>query len=255
MWKGGASANGARQGVFAALLAERGMTGPSEVFEGEYGLWPQTIGKSCELRGFARQGGKFAIAQSNIKQFPVKDSLQLPAATAIDLHGKFPPERITRITIETYQSAYKGAAADPEFWAPKTRETADHSMPFCVAVGVLDGAITTETFRLGRYLDPDVNDLIGKCKVEVVEAYTRAAPGIRNCRVTVTSDDGQSVDAHRKLSLQDIERGLSDDELLAKFDDLTAQVLSPDQRARLLDVVWHIDGLPRIRRLVDLLMV
>ena len=61
MWKGSAAANGARQGVFAALLAAEGMTGPSEPFDGTFGVWKQTVGAACELKPLAAPGGVFAV--------------------------------------------------------------------------------------------------------------------------------------------------------------------------------------------------
>lgn len=255
MWKGCAAANGARQGVFAAVLAKEGMTGPSSPFDGEYGLWPQTMGRAYEIRGLARKGQKFGVAQSNIKRFPVKDSLQLPAAAALDVHGKIQPDQIEQIRVETYQSAYKGAAADKEFWAPKTRETADHSMPFCVVAGIRDGAITSDTFLRERYLDNDVKELLGRCKVEVAESFTKQAPAVRNCRITVIARNGREVISHRKLTMDDIERGLEDAELEAKFISLTAEFLTRDQQKRILSAVWNLEQAGSMRSFVDLLEV
>ena len=255
MWKGCAAANGARQGVFAAMLANEGMTGPSSPFDGEYGLWPQTMGGPQVLKGLARKGQKYGVCQSNIKRFPVKDSLQVPAAAAVDLHEKIPPGQIAQVRVETYQSAYKGAAVDKEFWAPKTRETADHSMPFCIAVGILDGAMTPDTFNRDRHLDDDIKELLGKCKVEVAESFTKQAPAIRNCRVTITAQDGREVNVHRKLTYDDIERGLEDSELEAKFNDLTAEFLPPERQKQLLNAMWDLEKFGSMREFVDLLKV
>jgi len=255
MWKGCAAANGARKGVFAAMLAREGLTGPASPFDGEYGLWPQTMGGPQKIKGLARRGQKFGIGQSNIKRFPVKDSLQVPAAAAVDLHGNFSPEQIAQVRVETYRSAYKGAAADREFWAPKTRETADHSMPFCVAVGILDGAITPETFSRARHLDNDVKELLGKCKVEVVESFTQQAPAIRNCRITVSTHDGREATTHRKLTVDDIERGLEDSELEVKFTDLTAEFLAKERQQELLNAMWNLEKAGSMGDFVDLLGV
>ena len=142
MWKGCAAANGARQGVFAALLAAHGMTGPSEPFDGVFGLWNQTMGKSYEIKPFARgKDGLYAVAQSNIKKYPVRDSCQLAVDAARILRGKLNGRVVSALQIETYKSAYKGAVEDPELWAPRTRETADHSMLVSIAVTLLDGSV------------------------------------------------------------------------------------------------------------------
>ena len=142
MWKGCAAANGARQGVFAAYLAAEGMTGPYEAFDGVFGLWNQTLGAPCEVKPFARAGGVFAVTQTNIKKFPVRDSCQLPVDTALELRSRVAAGDIASLRIVTYRSAYKGAVADPELWRPRTRETADHSMPVSIALALIDGDIT-----------------------------------------------------------------------------------------------------------------
>lgn len=255
MWKGCAGANGARQGVFAAMLAQEGMTGVSQAFDGPYGFWQQTMGRKYEIKGLARKGGKFGIMQSNIKTYPVKDSLQLPTAAAAKLHGKAPLDHIKEVRVETYQSSYNSGAADPAYWAPKTRETADHSMPFCIAAGILDGNITPNTFLRARHLDPDIKELIGKSKVEAVEDFTKQTPGVRNCRVSIVTHNGDTLTSHEKLTFEDIERGPSDSELEAKFRSLTEGLLTGDQQCRLLDACWHLHEAPSIRHFVDLLEI
>lgn len=255
MWKGCAGANGARQGLFAAILAKEGMTGVSQAFDGPYGLWQQTMGSKYEIKGLAGKGGKFGITQSNIKAYPVKDSLQLPAKTAIDLNGKIGSGEIESVRVETYQSSYNSGAKDKEYWTPKTRETADHSMPFCVAVGILDGAITPETFVRDRHLDEDVKQLIGRMKVVVAEDFTKQAPAVRNCRITVSTRSGQDFCAQNKMTFDDIERGPSDAELEKKFCMLTEQFLTRDQQLRLLEATWNLERAGSMRAFVDLLEV
>src|SRR3989442_1033246 len=137
MWKGCAGPNGARHGVFAAQLAREGMTGPYNAYEGVFGIWKQTLGKPGEFR---LPAGKLAaplgLNQANIKKYPVRDSCQLPIDTARELHRKLAGRKPKTLRVDTYKSAYAGAVADPELWAPQTRETADHSMPFSIAAAV-----------------------------------------------------------------------------------------------------------------------
>jgi len=251
MWKGAAAANGARQGVFAAMLAGEGMTGPSDPFTGRYGLWRLLMGEEHHLQGLARKGDKFGVAQSNIKQFPVKDSLQVPTAAGIALHGLVAADAIEEIRVETYRSAYDGAAADPEFWTPHTRETADHSMPFCVCASILDGMITPRTFVDERYLGEDVKAAMARCRIEVNTEFSKAAPGTRHCRITVRTSDGRTHEALRKLTRADIEAGLTDAQLEDKFARLTGEMLPPADQKRLCDAVSQIEKLGSIRTLVD----
>ena len=176
MWKGCAAANGARQGVFAAYLAAEGMTGPYEAFDGVFGLWNQTLGKPFEVKPFARAGDVFAVTQTNIKKFPVRDSCQLPVETALALRAKVAAGDIEKLRIVTYRSAHKGAVADPELWRPRTRETADHSMPVSIALALIDGDITGASFDRERFRDDDVLALIGRTEVVVSDEFSTQDP-------------------------------------------------------------------------------
>ena len=256
MWKGCAAANGARQGVFAAQLAAAGMTGPCEPFDGVFGLWKQTMGKAYEVKPFARgKEGVYAVAQSNIKKYPVRDSCQLAVDTARILREKLGGQAIEALQIETYRSAYKGAVEDPELWAPRTRETADHSMLVAIAVTLLDGSVTPDTFNSDRFKHPEVLGLIKRTKVLVLEEFTMQAPGVRNCRVTATLADGSSQVGHLFWTTADIQRGLSDAEIEEKFERLNRDILPASERRALLDCLWHIESMADVRRVVDLLRV
>lgn len=256
MWKGCAAANGARQGVFAAQLAAAGMTGPSEPFDGVFGLWKQTMGKPYEIKPFARgRDGVFAVAQSNIKKYPVRDSCQLAVDTARILREKLGGQTIDALKIETYRSAYKGAVEDPELWAPRTRETADHSMLVAIAVTLLDGSVTPDTFNSDRFMHPEVLGLIKRTKVEVLDEFTKQAPGVRNCRVTATLADGSTQVGHLFWTTADIQRGLSDAEIEEKFERLNRDILPATERRALLDCLWKLETVDNVRRVVDLLRV
>lgn len=257
MWKGCAAANGARQGVFAAMLAGEGMAGPSEPFDGAFGLWKQTMGKPYEIKPFATpaNGFTFGIAQTNLKKHPVRDSCQLPADTALKLRREIAARDIAEVKIETYRSAYRGAVEDPELWTPKTRETADHSMPITVAMMLIDGAITPDSFNAGRFKASDVLALIGRTKVEMLDEFNKAAPGVRNCRLTATASDGRKVSAHLAWTQADIARGMSDEEIEDKFRTLTRDVLTPSRCRSLLDLLWRLETVANVSEVVDRLAI
>ena len=241
MWKGCAAANGARNGIFAARLAAEGMTGPYAAFDGIYGLWNQTLGSPYDLPDLSRGDGLFAVQQTNIKMYPVRDSCQLPVDTAKDLRALVPAARIARLRISTYSSAYKGAVADPELWAPRTRETADHSMLFSVAGTLLDGTVTPESFERARFRDADVLDLIGRTEVDVCAEFSARAPAVRTCRLEAWEADGTHHVAERRLTAADIERGPSDEELEGKFMALATRAIPEGAAARLWAALMKLE--------------
>ena len=253
MWKGCAGPNGARNGVFAALLASEGMSGPYEAFEGVFGVWNQTLdGTPYDVSlGSCYQDGKWGIVQTNIKTHPVRDSCQLPIDTALELRSQAKPEEIAALRIETYRSAWEGAVKDKELWCPKTRETADHSMLFAVACALVDGEVTPASFEKGRFADRDILDLIGRTTVDVVDEFTAATPDRRNCRITATLKSGGSAVAHRVVTLADIERGMSDQELARKFETCTAGVFVGESARAFLDATASLERISNVGRIVD----
>ena len=252
MWKGCAAANGARQGVFAASLAALGMTGPDQAFDGVFGLWNQTLGRPFEVKPFARSGEVFAVTQTNIKKFPVRDSCQLPVETALKLRDEVSAGDIASLRIVTYRSAHKGAVADPELWRPRTRETADHSMPVSIALALIDGDITGESFDRERFLDEDVLDLIDRTEVVVSDEFSARTPGIRTCRLEATDHGGEVHVAHLEWTAEDIARGPGDDEVEDKFHRYAGVLLAPPERSRLLERLWALQSVEDVAEIVSL---
>jgi 2-methylcitrate dehydratase len=255
MWKGCAGPNGARHGVFAARLAEEGMTGPYNAFEGTFGIWKQTLGNPGTFT-LPKPGSRAAlgVVQTNIKRYPVRDSCQLPIDTALGLRMKVAGRRIKSLKVQTYKSAHAGAVADSELWKPGTRETADHSMPFAIACALADGEVTAESFEYARFADADILELIGGMTVDILPEFSKATPAVRNCRISATLDDGKQVSEHRKQTMEEIERGTPDDVLETKFECLTRPFLPPATRHQLIKQVWALDRAKRIDPLIDLLV-
>ena len=154
--------------------------------------------------------------------------------------------------MQTYTSAHKGAVADPELWAPKTRETADHSMPVSIAMTLIDGTVTPESFSRGRFKDSDVLGLIGRMDVEILETFSKETPAVRNCRLEAVGNDGTTHEAHHKLTAADIETGPTDEELVGKFRMLTDPLYSRAAQDRLIETCWDLENCDRIADLVSL---
>ncbi|HMW86880.1 MAG TPA: MmgE/PrpD family protein, partial [Nitrospira sp.] len=148
MWKACAFSNAARNGMFAALLARRGMTGPAPIFEGEKGFMKLVSGpfELPMLGGEAMPGGEpvpFKILKTCIKHFPVEYHAQSAVEAALALRaellateGKTWINKVADVEIGSYDVAIEIIGRDPEKWQPATRETADHSFPYCVAVAL-----------------------------------------------------------------------------------------------------------------------
>lgn len=255
MWKGCAGAGAARAGVFAAQLAAEGMTGPPEPLDGRRGLWAQAVGSPVQIDGLAESGQSFAICETTFKSYPSQIHTQVPIALALELRPQLAVQDIESIMVHAYRSAADNRVSNPEKWAPKTRETADHSIPYLIAVALQDGAVTGESFSDQRLLDPALAALIGKIDIQEDEEYTRRYPAELNCRVDVAAKSGVIYSASAPYPRGHRSNPMTDSEVEAKFRALSAGTLTDSQCDRALDVVWSLDKQPDLTELFDALVV
>ena len=253
MWKGLAGPAGARQGVFAALLAREGMDGPDQPFEGDYGVWKQLFGKQYQIPLPTRfSTHTFAIEETIIKSFPIRFNCHVPTLAALKLRKKIKVRDIKHLEISSIRQAFERWIGLPEFWNPTTRESADHSLPFCVSVAMLDGKIIPETFSAERYKDRDVLSLMKKCSVVLPNEYAELAYEIRCCRLTATTNKGKKISVEIKMTPKDDARGMQKKVLESKFNTLTKPFLKSATRKNLLSLCWRINKMKSVENLVTL---
>jgi 2-methylcitrate dehydratase len=253
MWKGMAGPQGTRQGVFAAMLAREGMTGPEDVFEGKFGLWNQMMnGDTFDLpipKDFKNH--TFAVQQTMVKSFPIRFNCHLPVFCALELLEKVKPADIEELKIESIRQAFGRWMDLPEIWKPETRETADHSLPCTVALALLDGGISPATHTKERYKDQDVLDFMGKIKIELPDEFADLAPETRCCRMTATLKNGETIIIEQRRTMADDTNGPSRSEIEGKFNRLTKSLLTDQNRQQLLDLVWSLDEAPSVENMVN----
>ena len=257
MWKGMAGAAGARAGVFAAYLASKGMTGPQDVFEGKFGLWKQMMGgQTFSLPIPDRfENHTFAVQQTMIKSFPIRFHCHLPVFTAFELRKKIKADEIESLKIESIRQAFGRWMDLPEIWKPETRETADHSLPCTVAMAILDGEITPETFERQRYKDKDVLDFMQRITIELPDEFADPAPEIRCCRMTATTRKNKQITVEQRRTTEDDERGMTKAEIEGKFNRLTKNILKVNARKKILDTIWNLDKQKSIDALIKAMVV
>ena len=254
MWKGMAGPQGARSGVFAAYLAREGMTGPDDVFEGKFGLWKQMMGgETFDLpvpADFRKH--TFAVQQTMIKSFPTRFNCQVPVFTAQKLRKLVDVNDIAALKIESIRQAFARWMDLPEIWKPQTRETADHSLPCTVAMGLIDGTITPAMMERDRFKSADVLALMAKCTIELPDEFADVAPETRCCRLTATLRNGETVIAETRRSLADDVADPGWKQAMDKFNTLTAPLLDGKTRERLLAWVDAMEAQPDVRGLTEL---
>lgn len=256
MWKGCATAAATRAGVFAAQLAAEGMSGPGEPFEGRRGLWEQAgVTQKVTLDQFGGDGQYFLINDTTFKFYPSQIHTQAPIGLAVELQPQVRPDEIESIGIQIYQSGVSSPGTEPEKWDPQTRETADHSIPFLVAMALQDGAVTPGSFTPQRIADPSLRSLMGKMTMSEGPGFTERYPQQYNCRIEVRSSNGSTNIAATSYPKGHKENPLSDQEVGEKFCSLASAVLSDRQCSDALDILWNLEDIPATSFILDSLVV
>jgi 2-methylcitrate dehydratase len=249
-WKACAFSNAARNGVFAAQLARQGLTGPPGIFEGARGLFKMVTGP-FDLKWSAGPED-WMIRKTYIKYWPAEYHSQSAIDAALQLRPQLGDcRRIESIRIESFEAAVSIIGSEPEKWRPTSRETADHSLGYCVAVALLDGAVTHASFDERRIWDPEVLALLDKIRiVETDECNAGYPDGIPN-NLIVRMRDGREFVKLVKYPRGHACNPMTDDEVVAKFRQQAAGVVDDAAAQRIIDLSMSLDKLPDVTPLLE----
>jgi len=244
MWKGASFSNAARNGVFAALLARNGMTGPAPIFEGEMGFFKQVSGRfSMNVSKFGGRGGRYKVNETYIKYWPAEYHAQSAIWAALEARRHVKNLRdVISVLVETHEAGYTILGKDKEKWSPMTKETADHSLPYVVGMALLHGVVDNSTYSDRNLADPKNQDFIRKVKVAEDIALTALYParGMAN-RVTVTETDGREITAEVLLPKGHPQNPMTQADIEAKFSQLTRNRLGEQGVKEALSRLWALE--------------
>ncbi|MDE2836834.1 MAG: MmgE/PrpD family protein [Chloroflexota bacterium] len=246
-WKAAAVPNAGRNGVFAAMLARRGMTGPPEVFSGSHGFFAGVAGGPVDLAPLAGEGGTdhaFRLMESRFKRFPagfVSQTAIEGAIEARDVLGITDTDDIRHVHIRTFESGKRIMAGDPTRWRPETRETADHSIPFVVACALRFGTLEPAHFEDDILRDPALLDLMQRIEVVQDPECDAAWPEAILNILTVRVSDGRQHTASVPYYTGHYKKPMSDADVEDKFRRLTSGLLDEVRQQTALDRLWRLD--------------
>jgi 2-methylcitrate dehydratase len=231
------------------------MTGPAPLFEGDMGFCQQVSGPFTLAQLGGPSAGDWMLPRTSIKFVPAEYHSQSAIAAAFALRARIgDPKRIRAIEIATFRTAVEIIGKDPEKWRPRTRETADHSLPYCTAVALVDGAITAEQFSEQRLADTALLDLVARTTVIEDPALTAGYPaGIPN-RVKVTLDDGTALVSEIAFPPGHDKNPLSDAQLAAKFHGLADPAIGAERAAQLWERLSRLEDDPRPHETITLVV-
>jgi 2-methylcitrate dehydratase len=140
------------------------MTGPTRVFEGPGGVWAKYTGE-FDVRPVLGRVDRFWVEKAGLKLFPVAGTLQAPVAATLELRRQIEnPDLIEAVEIITNAHQIERLGG-PEHWEVRTREAADHSLPFSVAAALRDGSLSPPSFDAESLQRSDIRSLISRMSI------------------------------------------------------------------------------------------
>jgi 2-methylcitrate dehydratase PrpD len=239
----------AREGVQAALLAERGVRGPPDVIEARDGfLQAFAFGRSDKARSIVLPPSvPFSITDCYVKPYPCCRHIQ-PAVEALMRlcrDENISSDEVTRIDVDTYRIAAEHAHTGWDDFA-----SAQLSFPYLIGLALRFRAIRLEHFDERVRRDPAFDTIARKLHVAAPPEIDGLYPQLRPARVKLTTARGVfACDADEALGSRLVP--LDDAGLRRKFDGLVREVLSPARAASLADQLWDIEACPNVRAVVE----
>jgi 2-methylcitrate dehydratase len=241
-WKGLAYPATAFGATHAAFLAARGVTGPREVFEGNKGLMEAITGP-FEI-GWAGEDLE-AVTGTILKRFNAEIHSQSAIEALLELRAEqgIAPEDVERIELDVFDVAYNiiGGGEEGDKTAIETKEHADHSLPYLLAVALIDGEVMPEQYEASRIVRDDVQRLLRRVEVRPDPELSRRFPAEHACRLRVQLRDGRVL-ARGKRDYEGFHtRPMSSATVAAKFERLSAPHADESLREQLIDAVLRLE--------------
>jgi len=243
-------------GVSAAMLAAAGYSGPPEVFEGKEGLFEVLSSVRWNRNALVdRLGEEFLITQCGFKAFPTEALTHQPITATLEamLENKITPREVKEVLVETTKRGVD-ILSDEGKYHPKTKETADHSLPYCIAVAVAKGNVLPSDFEEKTLQDETVLELIPRIKVIANPEIDSIFPNVKRAIVTITTKDGRTFKKQEDFAKGQPERPLSQQELLAKFHANAQAAMGKRQREKLIQATLTIEQYNNVRKYLPLLI-
>lgn len=244
-WKGLAYPNTAFGCTHATFLAMRGVTGPPEVFEGNKGFM-ESIAGPFEIEWSGEDLER--VTRTIIKKYNAEIHAQSAIEGVLELREEFgfAADEVQRVEVETFDVAYHiiGGGEEGDKTTVRTKEEADHSLPYMLAVALLDGQVMPEQYRPERIQSEDVQTLLRKITVRPADEYSRRFPDEMPCRLTVVLNHGRPLVKEKRDYEGFHTRPMRWETVVEKFERLSRSYTDASLRR---EIVEAVADLPSIR--------
>ncbi|HLX73190.1 MAG TPA: MmgE/PrpD family protein [Terriglobales bacterium] len=243
-----------QSGVLAALLAEKGYTGPEHVVDGKEGL-AHCFGREWRLSVLTDGlGDSWRITQCGMKAFPTEALTHTPISAVLDLvrEHDLKPEQVAKIRIRSLARA-ADILSDPSKYDPRSKETADHSLPYVIAAALVDRQVTPLQFTTEKIMDAGIRAQLRKVEVVGDPEIEQVFPALQRVIVSIRTTGGKEFSRQLDFPKGDPRNPLSDREIEEKFAALAEGVLSKSAQQKVKDAVWKLEKLRSVSDLMRLL--
>ena len=241
----------AREGILAALLAQKGFTGPTRVIEGEYGFIDSVMDGDFNVEKLTDFSSGFRILDTESKAWPACGTIQghLNATLNLVKEHDIKPEDVAQVRISAGTRSVQHTG-DPIKRYPKNKETADHSAYYVTAVAIKEQTLGPDQYSPQKYNDPVIKELIGKINLEIdtnLDHFGRA--GITE----ITTKQGATYRCRVDYPKGHPNNPMTGDEISDKFHTLASKFMDEEQIKQIIDTIYSLEELDDISRLMDLL--
>src|SRR3989440_1628044 len=241
-WKGLAYPNTAFGATHAAFLAMRGITGPLEVFEGNKGLMDAITGP-FELDWTLEN--LEAVLHTSVKKYNAEFHSQSTLEGVLELHAtqQVHPEEIESVIIDIFDVAYHiiGGGEEGNKQQVRSKEEADHSLPYMVAVALLDGEVSPAQYLPERIALEDVQNLLRRVTIQPDATLSQQFPAQMPCRIQIILKDGRQLRNEKQDYQGFYTQPLSWEQAIAKFERLADPFTNGEQCAAIVEAVAHLE--------------
>jgi 2-methylcitrate dehydratase len=244
----------AMSAVTAALLAKKGITGPLGAFEGAGG-YVEAVARRYDKEILLAPLERFRILDVYDKRYNAGKYGQTAVAAGLELLESLPNgwRDVERLTLKLAERDYRQQLDhEAERRRPQTRDTANHSVVYCLAAALVDGDLLPEQFEPARLRDPDILSLVDRISLATDPELSAHWPSANPAEVDVVTSAGDVRRARVVYPPGHPKNRLTDEQLEAKFRGLAGRVLPAESLEGIVELLWRLDQLAGIGPLMKL---
>ncbi len=235
-------------GVLAAQLAQKGYSGPEHVIDGKEGL-TDTFGPEFDLNLLTEKlGSDWRILRCSMKAFAAEALTHSPITAVLKIvqENNLKPEDISEISVKTVARA-ADILSDPSKYKPTSKETADHSLPYCLAAAIVDGMVTPAQYKPEKLKDPQIWDLLPKIRVTAEPEFEKLFPRLKATEVSISTVSGQTHTLRVDYPKGDYRDPMTEAELLYKFDSMVLEKTGREKRDKIVELIMNLEKVENVR--------